>query len=105
MPQHPPSPPRASPNEVRAALEKTPEGPVGEAETLGQEAASDEVEEIPRVPPRLVLQGDTRERVQTAWVDGDQASVVDEEKENEELDKLFGLCFDAQQLIKVSVIL
>ena len=102
MAQRPPSPPRVSSSEARAAPERTPEGPVGAAEALGQGAAADEVVEIPRAPPRLGLLGDTRERVQTAWVEGDQAFVVDEENETEELDKLFGLCYDAQQLIKLS---
>ena len=105
MPPCPPSPPQASPSEANEASERTPEGPVRAAKAPGQEAAAEEVEEIPRVLPRRGLQGDTQERVQAAWVEGDQSSVIDKEKENAELAKLFDLSLEAQELIKVRIVL
>ena len=101
----PSPPPLASPSGADGAPEWASEGPVGAAEALGQEAATEEVEEIPRVLPHLGLQGGAQEEVKVAWVEGDQPSVISEEKEDEELGKLFDLSLEAQELIKVSVAL
>ena len=103
-PCRPPSPPRAASGEVHAAFGRTPGGPVGTSEALGHEAAADEVEEIPQVIPSLGLQGDTRERLWAAWAESDLESVIDEERESDELDQLFDLCYGVQHLIKVSIV-
>ena len=52
--------------------------------------------------PLLGFQEGTQEPAKVGWLEGDEAFTIDEEKKEEEMERLLDQVFDVQGLIEVS---